>query len=217
MKKKILTAMIAAALAAMLTACGGTDTNSTDSNDGNAKQQTSQTSENTKQESDNTVELSSDEEALAALTGTPLSDAMAKISDLGYKATYYADGVDFTEFIDDVKDDYTTGDIKVNTVDKTVDVTLELTSNLQLKGAEKALSEKLSVGAAWGAAEKYGKAQYGDSFDLNYLTGKIAATAEDENTWYLKAECKANGKDATCEAKVSGTTGSPEIVSFDVY
>lgn len=216
MKKKILTAMIAAALLAMLTACGSSgDADKTASND--AKQQTSQISENTKQESDNTVELSSDEEALAALTGTPLSDAMTKISDLGYKATYYADGVDFTEFIDDVKDDYTTGDIKVNTVDKTVDVTLELTSNLQLKDAEKALSEKLSVGAAWGAAEKYGKAQYGDSFDLNYLTGKIAATAEDENTWYLKAECKANGKDATCEAKVSGTTGSPEIVSFDVY
>ena len=216
MKKKILTAMIAAALLAMLTACGSSgDTDKTASSD--AKQQTSQTSENTKQESDNTVELSSDEEALAALTGTPLSDAMAKISDLGYKATYYADGVDFTEFIDDVKDDYTTGDIKVNAADKTVDVTLELTSNLQLKDAEKALSEKLSVGAAWGAAEKYGKAQYGDSFDLNYLTGKIAATAEDENTWYLKAECKANGKDATCEAKVSGTTGSPEIVSFDVY
>lgn len=216
MKKKILTAMIAAALLAMLTACGSSgDTDKTASSD--AKQQTSQISENTKQESDNTVELSSDEEALAALTGTPLSDAMAKISDLGYKATYYADGVDFTEFIDDVKDDYTTGDIKVNTADKTVDVTLELTSNLQLKDAEKALSEKLSVGAAWGAAEKYGKAQYGHSFDLNYLTGKIAATAEDENTWYLKAECKANGKDATCEAKVSGTTGSPEIVSFDVY
>lgn len=216
MKKKILTAMIAAALLAMLTACGSSgDADKTASSD--AKQQTSQTSENTKQESDNTVELSSDEEALAALTGTPLSDAMTKISDLGYKATYYADGVDFTEFIDDVKDDYTTGDIKVNTADKTVDVTLELTSNLQLKDAEKALSEKLSVGAAWGAAEKYGKAQYGDSFDLNYLTGKIVATAEDENTWYLKAECKANGKDATCEAKVSGTTGSPEIVSFDVY
>lgn len=216
MKKKILTAMIAAAMLAMLTACGSSgDADKTASSD--AKQQTSQISENTKQESDNTVELSSDEEALAALTGTPLSDAMTKISDLGYKATYYADGVDFTEFIDDVKDDYTTGDIKVNTVDKTVDVTLELTSNLQLKDAEKALSEKLSVGAAWGAAEKYGKAQYGDSFDLNYLTGKIAATAEDENTWYLKAECKANGKDATCEAKVSGTTGSPEIVSFDVY
>lgn len=216
MKKKILTAMIAAALLAMLTACGSSgDADKTASSD--AKQQTSQTSENTKQESGNTVELSSDEEALAALTGTPLSDAMTKISDLGYKATYYADGVDFTEFIDDVKDDYTTGDIKVNTVNKTVDVTLELTSNLQLKDAEKALSEKLSVGAAWGAAEKYGKAQYGDSFDLNYLTGKIAATAEDENTWYLKAECKANGKDATCEAKVSGTTGSPEIVSFDVY
>ena len=216
MKKKILTAMIAAALLAMLTACGSSgDADKTASSD--AKQQTSQTSENTKQESGNTVELSSDEEALAALTGTPLSDAMTKISDLGYKATYYADGVDFTEFIDDVKDDYTTGDIKVNTVDKTVDVALELTSNLQLKDAEKALSEKLSVGAAWGAAEKYGKAQYGDSFDLNYLTGKIAATAEDENTWYLKAECKANGKDATCEAKVSGTTGSPEILSFDVH
>lgn len=215
MKKKILTAMIAATLLAMLTACGSGSDGADNAASDDAKQQTAQASENTDQTA--TIELSSDEKTLAALTGTPLTDAMAKISELGYKATYYADGVDFTEFIDDVKDDYTTGNIKVNTTDKTVDVTLELTSNLQLEDAEKALAEKLSVGAAWEAAEKYGKAQYGDSFDLNYLTGKIAATVEDENTWYLKAECKSNGKDATCEAKVSGTTGSPEIVSFDVY
>lgn len=215
MKKKILTAMIAAVLLAMLTACGSGSDGADNAASDDAKQQAAQASENTDQAA--TIELSSDEKTLAALTGTPLADAMAKISELGYKATYYADGVDFTEFIDDVKDDYTTGNIKVNTTDKTVDVTLELTSNLQLEDAEKALAEKLSVGAAWEAAEKYGKAQYGDSFDLNYLTGKIAATVEDENTWYLKAECKSNGKDATCEAKVSGTTGSPEIVSFDVY
>lgn len=58
---------------------------------------------------------------------------------------------------------------------------------------------------------------YGKSFDLNYLTGKIDASANDENTWFLKAECSIDGTKKTCEAKVTGTTSNAEVISFDVY
>ena len=41
--------------------------------------------------------------------------------------------------------------------------------------------------------------------------------AEDENTWFLKAECSVDGVKMTCEAKVTGTTEAPEVLAFDVY
>ena len=190
--KKLLSILLALGIIFSFAACGSTDNDTSDN-------------------------ANPGEDALTSLTGTPLPDAMEKINEMGYTATYYADGVDFTDFIDSVKDDYTAGDITVNADDKTVEVTLELTSNIEADSTEKALTEKLEESAAWSAAEEYGKAEYGDSFELNYLVGKITASADDENTWFLKAECKTDGKDATCEARVTGTTDSPEITFFDVY
>lgn len=209
MKKRM--AMIAAAviLVAMLTACGSSgDKNATGSNDsGSAAQMQTIDTQSTTQN-----KVSADESKLLALTGTPLTEAMDQISELGYSASYYADGVDFTDFIDDFKEDYTTGEMKINESEKTVEINLILTSNIEVAEAEKALSEKLNLGTAWNIAEKYGK-----SFDLNYLTGKIDASANDENTWFLKAECSIDGTKKTCEAKVTGTTSNAEVISFDVY
>lgn len=213
MKRKLTIIACIAMMLAMLSACGGSDT---PSNTESAKDAGSATAAQTSDATE-TITIDSDESELTALTGTPLTDAMDKISELGYTATYYADGVDFTDFIDDVKDDYTTGEIKANTSAKTVEVTLVLTSNIEASETEKALEEKLNVGTAWVAAEKYGQTEYGSSFDLNYLTGKINASADDESTWFLKAECEVNGQKKTCEAKVTGTTESPEVVLFDVY
>ena len=50
----------------------------------------------------------------------------------------------------------------------------------------------------------------------------LAETAEDENTWFLKAECEVKNSYGTwvagvCEARVSGTTKSPQIDYFMVY
>lgn len=173
--------------------------------------------ENTESADSNVSDKKTDTEKLKELTGKSLTKAMKRIKKMGYKATYLADGVDFTEFIDSVKDDYTTGSIKVDEDSKTVEVTLALTANLEDAEAEKELAKKLEIGSAWGAAEKYGKSEFGKSFDLNYLVGKIAEYADDENTWFLKAECEVNGVDMICEAKVTGTTDDPEVVFFDVY
>lgn len=195
MRKKILVLGLATVMAFSFTACGGDK-------------------EPTKQE---TEAKKSDTDKLNALKGSDLSEAMKTIKDMGYKATYQADGVDFTDFIDDVKDDYLAGDMEVNEKEKTVVVNLDLASNKEAEDMEEALKKKLDVGNAWAAAEKYGQKEYGDDFDLNYLTGKIDDSAYDEDTWFLKAECEVGGEEKTCEAKVTGTTENPEVVSFDVY
>lgn len=195
MRKKILALGLAVVMAFSFTACGGDK-------------------EPTKQE----VEAKkSDTDKLNELKGSDLSESMKTIEDMGYKATYQADGVDFTDFIDDVKDDYLVGDMEVNEKEKTVIVNLDLASNKEAEDMEKALKKKLEVGSAWAAAEKYGQEEYGGEFDLNYLTGKIDDSAYDEDTWFLKAECEVGGEEKTCEAKVTGTTDNPEVVSFDVY
>lgn len=80
--------------------------------------------------------------------------------------------------------------------------------------------EGLDEYTAWYAAEDYGKQNY-SSFKLHYYLGKLAATEESENTWFLKATCeyetiygKMNG---TCEARVTGTELNPIVTYFIVY
>ena len=43
---------------------------------------------------------------LEAVVDKPLTDAMKVIDETGYDPTYLADDVDFTDFIDTVKEDY---------------------------------------------------------------------------------------------------------------
>lgn len=160
--------------------------------------------------------------ALEALEGTPLTEAMTAIQEYGYTATYFADGVDFTDFIEDMADDYTTGTLTVDAENKTVEVELILTSALEAQEAEAALEEKLSSASAWTAVQNYGEALYPYGFDLHSILGRIAQEMEDEDTWFLKATCDVTNEygatgEFTCEAKVTGTTESPEIVSFIVY
>lgn len=154
---------------------------------------------------------------LEAYVGEPLTKTMEKIEELNYTATYIADGVDFTEFIDSVKKDYLTGELQINEEEKTVEVELVLASNVEADKQAAALEKTLQLESAWIAVSEYGKDKYNDSFDLNYVTGKINESLEDEETWFLKATCNVNGEEKTCEAKVTGTTNSPEVISFDVY
>lgn len=146
----------------------------------------------------------------------PLAEIMKKIEKYGYSATYLSQGVDFTDFIDMLADDYLTGDFKIDHKKQTIEVDLLLASNAALEEQESALQEKLDVFYAWLAVEEYGKNLYG-SFELHYITGKLTASIEDENTWFLKATCTALGVDMMCEAKVTGTTNSPQVIYFDVY
>lgn len=198
---------------------------SADQNKGNSNNETtdnnvstdSTTNDNTNDANINSETKVDDKTLLESYEGTPLPLFMDKVSQLGYKATYLADGVDFTDFIDAMKEDYITGELTIDTSKKTVTVDLVLASSVDLAGKEAALKEKLELGSSWIAAKEYGIDKFGSSFELNYLVGKIDESLYDENTWFLKAECKVNGQKKTCEARVTGTTANPEVVFFDIY
>lgn len=84
------------------------------------------------------------------------------------------------------------------------------------------LEAKLDPSAAWGTMDLYGKNEYPNGFKLNISKGMLAETAEDENTWFLKARCQVRSLSGTwidyvCEANVTGTTASPQIDYFIIY
>lgn len=163
---------------------------------------------------DNTLKI---EKELSSLQDQPVVDAMKKIKESGYTATYIAGGEDFTSFIDDVKDDYFVEKVDIDTSKKSIEVTMISKSDRKAKKIEEELSKKLDEGSAWIAAKHYGEAEYGDTFKLHYLMGKIAAYPEDEKTWFLKAECTVYKQDMTCEVTVTGTSENPKVTSFNVY
>lgn len=79
------------------------------------------------------------------------------------------------------------------------------------------LAGKLQVQAAWQAVVAHGKTQY-DAFEVRYMPGQpVDEIAEDADTWLLRAECFVNSETKKCEAKVTGTTENPEVISFKVY
>lgn len=163
------------------------------------------------------VESSQDEEIFKEYINKPLIDLMEKVGETGYTATYYADGVDFTDFIDSLKEDYLVGSVEEDPDAKTVKVDLLLKSNAEYDEIKAALEEKLELNSSWLAVQEYGEATYGEGFEVHYLVGKIEEYAEDENTWFLKAECTLSDSDMICEARVTGTTDSPEVIFFDIY
>lgn len=157
-----------------------------------------------------------DVETLKTYIGKPLEELIVKVNELGYTATYLAQGEDFTSFIDSMKDLYLTGNLEIDSNKKTVVVELVSKSSVELDEQKKSLEEKLSLYRAWQAVEDYGKLQYID-FEVHSIKGKISESIENENTWSLKATCEVFGVKKTCEAKVTGTSDNPEVIDFYVY
>lgn len=170
---------------------------------------------------------------LKELEGASLANAMSTVEENGYTATYKHEqsGYDFTEEIKAFDSDQIAKYVitEVNNVDAaskkvyfTVNTQENIDKNNEAKEMEEKLSSKLESSYAWQAASDYGKNEYPFGFKLHYIKGKLAQEAVDENTWYLKATCTVtNGYNASmemeCEAKVTGTNDSPEIVEFNVY
>lgn len=160
---------------------------------------------------------SAEEVTLMQYVGQPVAALVEKVEELGYTATYLADGVDFTEFLDSLIDDYLTQDIEINVEKKEIIVHILFAEKLVWVEQESKLRENLEIGSAWIAVKNYGENIYGSDFELHYILGKIAESMEDENTWFLKANCTVFGVDMVCEAKVTGTTENPQVIDFYVY
>lgn len=153
---------------------------------------------------------------LEAVVDKPLTDAMKVIEKTGYTPTYLADDVDFTDFIDTVKDDYFVDSVDVNTDEKTVEVNIVSKLVKKQGKTEDKLEKKLPVAKAWVAVNNYGKEKYGDDFKVHFGTGLIDQEALDENTWRLAAYCDINGNEKTCKAEVTISGDTIEVTYFEV-
>lgn len=182
----------------------------------------------------NVVSAIDPKEGFASLKNGSLYDAIDTVKESGYTATYvHADsGLDYTENIgafteDELKNKWVIVDIiTADKDDKTVTISINTKDNIseneeQSKMAE-TLSEKLNYITAWQAVKAYGEKQYIYGFDLHYIAGVLAQEAEDEDTWFLKAEVTITNEynaeaDMTCEARVTGTDANPQVIDFSVY
>ena len=200
--KKVFAAMLAGAL--ILTACGGGER---------------------PEEDVNKVELSEEDKALESLAinrGMLYTEAKSIIEKNGYKASYIYGGEDWGEVLDlypeeELAEYLVRGIEDIDPEDKTITVELDTKTNVAYAEAEQALNEKLNQTSALIAVKKYGQRQYGDDFDLHYMMGLNDASAKDENTWSFKIEAELDDENKTVDAEVTGTTDSPEVISFDMY
>lgn len=159
-------------------------------------------------------------EQLVGFEGKELEELMSAADELGYSATYYVQGEDWTEIIpldDTWKQELIVDSVTEDAENMTFEANLIFKADLEREDLSIALEEKLSKASAWIAAEEYGQGLYGKDFEINYIVGEINAEPEDENTWFLKATGELAGEDVTCEATVTGTTESPEVLTLNVY
>lgn len=200
--KKVFAAMLTGAL--ILTACGGGER---------------------PEEDVNKVELSEEDKALESLAinrGMLYTEAKSIIEKNGYKASYIYGGEDWGEVLDlypeeELAEYLVRGIEDIDPEDKTITVELDTKTNVAYAEAEQALNEKLNQTSALIAVKEYGQRQYGDDFDLHYMMGLNNASAKDENTWSFKIEAELDDENKTVDAEVTGTTDSPEVISFDMY
>ena len=87
---------------------------------------------------------------------------------------------------------------------------------------EQELEENFPVYKAVAALEIYGRTQYPYGFSVKMVTGKLAETPIDNNTWFIKYKVKikdayGNEEVYNCEAKIHGPADDPTVSDFYVY
>ncbi len=165
--------------------------------------------------------------------GKQVSELMPYLEEKGYTAIYLSENMDsdFTYPINNekgYKEMFIVRSFKdVNPDKKTLTVYIlskEMIDEQEKKESDSnSLSSKLPAMDAWYAVEDYGIDKYPYGFKLHYLKGKLAETAEDDSTWFLKAYCDVTNeygvkeKKLNCEARVTGTRDNPKVIYFMVY
>ena len=165
--------------------------------------------------------------------GKPAIDILNELKKLGYTVSFKhaISKMDFTDEVLPVGDDFyipwiITDVDSYSASSKTASFfinTKEMIDEAQSKSkVADALQAKLDVMDAWQAVESYGTGEFPNGFRVK-LGDRFPPTAEDENTWFLKANYEVKNannkwvKGGVVEAHVSGTTASPQIVDFKVY
>ena len=170
------------------------------------------------------------EALLAGMVNGSAIDAYDKLTTDGYsvQVLHAASKQDFSgEFEVDGLDWLISGYDGLDAAKKKVTIYIDTQEGMDQRAANDAVSaaleEKLPASYAWTAVKNYGDEQYPYGFKLHDIMGVLAETAQDENTWFLKASCDVTNeygskeKDLVCEAEVTGTKDNPEVLSFLVY
>ena len=189
---------------------------------------TEPTTKETTTQAQTTNQNSEIDSTLKQYKGKRVSELISYLKDIGYSANFYAQntGADFTSWLWDepwTGDSYIIQEIKnINHSSKTMDVYWQgdvvVEEQEQNRSNEEILNDKLDEFVAWEAVAQYGKNIYGRKFKVHYIREKLAAKAEDADTWYLKAGCTLPaGQNLTVEAEVTGTDYSPQVIYFIVY
>ena len=170
-----------------------------------------------------------------AVTDHTYTYARDYMNDLGYTTKYEHDytHMDFTGSLDFEADEdlddlgwIVTGVKEINVENKTATLYVNTTENIaRIEAKEKMqrdLENNFDPAVAMAALETYGKKQYPYGFSLHMMTGKIAETAVDENTWFMKyyATIKneyGNKRNVICEGKIEGPESNPTVYDFYVY
>lgn len=224
--KKYLVAALSLIMVFCLTACGG-------GNESNGSESSGVSNRFGQEEPD---EISM-EDALDDRMNKPAKDVLALLEKEGYTVTVLHENtkMDFKEQVEydiahegeELSNNWVMVSYeKLNEKKKTVTILVNTEENIAeaaaQKAAETSLQAKLDAITAWDAVVAYGEAEYPHGFKAHYIKGMLAQTAEDENTWFLKATCTikdASGakQESVVEARVTGTTDSPQVTHFSVY
>lgn len=177
------------------------------------------------------------EAEISSLVDGSLSNALSKMEEMGYTATYYFDNGkayknDYTNVVKDnfskdekqLKKYVITKYENVNAETKTVDLYINTKKEAKVQKQLNELESKLGHINACQAVEEYGKEQYPFGFKLHYMKDLqgYQMVGENNDTWRIQCGVTITNAygasyDATCQAEITGSNEAPEVTDFVVF
>lgn len=177
------------------------------------------------------------EAEISSLVDGSLSNALSKMEEMGYTATYYFDnGKAYkNDYTDVVKNNFSKDEKQlkkyvitkyenVNAGTKTVDLYINTKKEAKKQKQLNELESKLGHINACQAVEKYGKEQYPFGFKLHYMKDLqgYQMVGENNDTWRIQCGVTITNAygasyDATCQAEITGSNEAPEVTDFVVF
>lgn len=177
------------------------------------------------------------EAEISSLVDGSLSNALSKMEEMGYTATYYFDNGkayknDYTNVVKDnfskdekqLKKYVITKYENVNAETKTVDLYINTKKEAKKQKQLNELESKLGHINACQAVEKYGKEQYPFGFKLHYMKDLqgYQMVGENNDTWRIQCGVTITNAygasyDTTCQAEITGSNEAPEVTDFVVF
>lgn len=177
------------------------------------------------------------EAEISSLVDGSLLNALSKMEEMGYTATYYFDNGkayknDYTNVVKDnfskdekqLKKYVITKYENVNAETKTVDLYINTKKEAKKQKQLNELESKLGHINACQAVEEYGKEQYPFGFKLHYMKDLqgYQMVGENNDTWRIQCGVTITNAygasyDATCQAEITGSNEAPEVTDFVVF